>query len=98
MDACETISGHGYALPPTIIIPGAFTRRVVHDMVVQRQEDGVARAQDIVNRGEKAQIKRDFCEVVATRRREILKASASQKKLRKEFNTSVVRSVALVPL
>ena len=53
-------------------------------MVVQRQEDEVARARFIVERAEIAQTKKDrkaFCEEVATKRREILKVRAAQKKL-----------------
>ena len=43
---------------------------------------GLHGAQATVDRGEKAQVKRAFYEVVATRRGEILKACACQKKLR----------------
>ena len=57
-------------------------------MIVQRQEDEVARARAIVERAEKVQTKKDrkaFCEEAATKRKEILKVRATQKKLRKEL-------------
>ena len=57
-------------------------------MTVQRQEDEVARAKAIVERAEKAQTKKDrkaFCEEVVTKRKEIHKVRATQKKLRKEL-------------
>ena len=46
-------------------------------MAVQRQED--ARAKAIVERAEKAQDRKAFCEEVATKRKEILKVRATQR-------------------